>query len=71
MPALTPAQRARRIRVKHARLDALTAEAKAIAAELSILEREHALSLGMPTLRGKQLLAAMDREQGLAGRRAG
>lgn len=63
---MTPAQRSRRIRQCNARLDALEAERRAILAELHPLETEHSRSLGysFPPMRGKALLAIMDRELG-------
>lgn len=61
---MTPAQRARRIRQINARLDALEAERRAIMAELHPIETEHSRLLGysFPPMRGKALLAIMDRE---------
>lgn len=69
MTPLTQAQRAHLIRAKRARLERIEAERRQVATELSQLESRHAISLGMPTLRGKMLLGEMDRRD--AAQRAG
>lgn len=63
---MTPLQRARRIRQLNARLDAIEVERRAILAELHPIETEHSRSLGysFPPMRGKALIAVMDRELG-------
>lgn len=61
MTHLTESQRAHLIRAKHAKLARLDAERRQLVAELAVHEREHAIGLGVCALRGKMLLAEMDR----------
>ena len=65
---MTPAQRARRIRQIDARRTALALELRALDNEARPLEIEHSRSLGFsfPPLRGKALIAVMDREEARA-----
>ena len=62
---MTPAQRARRLRQIDARRDALAAELRALDLEARPLENLHSWSLGIQVpLRGKKLIAEMDRVAG-------
>lgn len=61
---MTANQRARRIRQLNSRRDQMASELRRLEAELAPLEREESRSLGFffgGTLKGKQLLDAMDR----------
>lgn len=66
---MTPRQRARRIRDINARLARIEEERRDIATSLATLENAHSWEMGFKVpLRGKTLLAEMDRRDAVAAR---
>ena len=57
------------LRAKQGRRAVLAAQVRETDAELATLERDYAVAVGLPTLRGEKLLKAIDDEVALARKR--